>query len=58
MRRCRYRRQQAVLNLLVLCCVVASFHTGSAADRRKPANVEALESAVASALQELVSPVS
>jgi len=57
-RRCRYRREQAMLNLLVFCCVVTEFHSGSAADRRKSANVEALRTAVASALQELVSPVS
>jgi hypothetical protein len=58
MRRHKYRRELATLNLLSFCCVVADFHTGSAADRRKSANVEALRTAVASALQELVSPVS
>jgi hypothetical protein len=48
-RRARYRREQATLNLLALCCAVVDFH----ADRR---NGEALKVSVADALAELVPP--
>jgi hypothetical protein len=51
-RRCRYRREQAVLNLLVLTCAVVDFHSGT--NRRR--SVQALKNAVADALRELVPP--
>jgi hypothetical protein len=51
-RRCRYRREQAVLNLVVFCDVAAEHHSGSKFDRRR--NEDALSTAVGQALGELV----
>jgi hypothetical protein len=46
----RYARQQAVVNLLLLCEGVARFHTG----RRRPEDVDALRALIAGALAPLV----
>ena len=46
----RYGRQQAVLNLCVLCESIRRYYTG----RRKPEDVESLQALVSSALATLV----
>jgi hypothetical protein len=50
----RYERQRVVLDLLTLCHGIAAFHSGSAAQQRKPASVAALRDLVADALRALV----
>jgi hypothetical protein len=53
-RRCRHRRQSAVLSLLIFADAVARFHEGSRAEQRR--TVDALRDRVAEALAGLVEP--
>jgi hypothetical protein len=53
-RQCRYRRQAALLDLVILVDAVTRFHAATRAQQR--ASVDALRDLVAAALSDLVEP--